>query len=95
MLLNVFRQQLILDEKMAELAQTSMPEDQIELIRQSIIAQGLNLNLLNAVLAIFLKGAVAAAMALAISTLASSTLFTIIAVSNPQLQNDTFEGKSN
>ncbi len=73
-----FRQQLILEEKMLELSRTSMPEDQIELIRQSIIAQGLNLNLLNAVLAIFLKGAVAAAMALAISTLASSTLFTII-----------------
>ncbi len=73
-----FRQQIIISEQVADLTRRSIPEDQIEAIRQTIKAQGLSVNLLNGVLAIFLKASVAAAMALAVSTLASSTLFTII-----------------
>lgn len=76
-----FRQNLIFDEQMAEqlrFYKGDIPPAEEESIRQFVTSQGVSLNLLNGVIAIFLKASVAAAMALLISTIASSTLFTII-----------------
>ncbi len=53
-------------------------QEQISSLREDIFAQGLRLELINGVVAVFLKAAVAAAIALVVSTFASSTLFTII-----------------
>ena len=53
-------------------------QEQISSLREDIFSQGLRLELINGVVAVFLKAAVAAAIALVVSTFASSTLFTII-----------------
>ena len=53
-------------------------QEQISSLREDIFAQGLRFELINGVVAVFLKAAVAAAIALVVSTFASSTLFTII-----------------
>jgi ABC-type Na+ efflux pump permease subunit len=76
-----FRQNLIFDEQMQEqLAyyKGDVPAGELESIKEMITAQGVSWYLLIGVLAIFLKASVAAAMALLISTVASSTLFTIL-----------------
>ncbi|CAN5482741.1 ABC transporter permease subunit [soil metagenome] len=79
------RQGQILDQELARIRAAppmgTAPEDipgLLEETRQVIAAQGLNANLLNATLAIFLKACVMASVALLLSTFASSTLFTII-----------------
>ena len=71
------RQHQILAE---ELAMQRIPEGspQAEALREAIFAQGLRPALLVGVVAVFLKACVAAAVALVVSTFASSTLFTII-----------------
>lgn len=53
-------------------------QEQISSLREDIFSQGLRFELINGVVAVFLKAAVAAAIALVVSTFASSTLFTII-----------------
>jgi hypothetical protein len=52
--------------------------EQLSSIKETIFSQGLRFELINGVIAIFLKASVAAAIALVVSTFASSTLFTII-----------------
>ena len=71
------RQHGILAEEINQMRGQPSPE-QISLLRETIFAQGLRLELINGVVAVFLKAAVAAAIALVVSTFASSTLFTII-----------------
>lgn len=71
------RQHQILAEEIALLRQAP-GEAGLALLRERIFSQGLQASLLIGVLAVFLKAAVAAGMALVISTFASSTLFTII-----------------
>ena len=71
------RQHGILAEEINQMRGQPSPE-QISLLRETIFAQGLRLELINVVVAVFLKAAVAAAIALVVSTFASSTLFTII-----------------
>lgn len=75
-----FRQNMIFEEQVELLVKAKgfAPEEEVQMIGEDIRRQGLNSNLLNGVAAIFLKAAVAAAMALVISTVASTTLFTII-----------------
>lgn len=81
-----FRQQAILSDAMHQL-DTNPPfyvetaEDLQKLkddTSQSILAQGINLNLLAATLSLFVKASVLASFTLLISTFASSTLFTIM-----------------
>ena len=71
------RQHGILAEEINQMRGQPSPE-QISSLRETIFAQGLRLELINGVVAVFLKAAVAAAIALVVSTFASSTLFTII-----------------
>lgn len=81
-----FRQQAILADTMHQL-DTSPPfyiESEADLqklkdeTRETILAQGVNLNLLAATLSLFVKASVLASFTLLISTFASSTLFTIM-----------------
>ena len=53
-------------------------QEQLSSLKETIFSQGLRLELINGVIAVFLKASVAAAIALVVSTFASSTLFTII-----------------
>jgi ABC-type Na+ efflux pump permease subunit len=71
------RQHGILAEKIASLPRHASEAD-IESFRESIFSKGLQPELLLGVVAVFLKAAVAAGVALFVSTFASSTLFTII-----------------
>lgn len=71
------RQHQILNEAIA-LEKRELTESEIASLREMIFAQGLQPSLVIGVLAVFLKAAVAAAVALMVSTFASSTLFTII-----------------
>ena len=71
------RQHGILAEKIASLPRRASEAD-IESFRESIFSKGLQPELLLGVIAVFLKAAVAAGVALFVSTFASSTLFTII-----------------
>lgn len=71
------RQHGILAEKIASLPRHASEAD-IESFRESIFSRGLQPELLLGVIAVFLKAAVAAGVALFVSTFASSTLFTII-----------------
>jgi len=71
------RQHQILADEVALLRQAP-GEAELAMLRENIFSQGLQVALLVGVLAVFLKAAVAAGMALVISTFASSTLFTII-----------------
>lgn len=71
------RQHGILAEKIASFPRHASEAD-IESFRESIFSRGLQPELLLGVIAVFLKAAVAAGVALFVSTFASSTLFTII-----------------
>jgi ABC-type transport system involved in multi-copper enzyme maturation permease subunit len=71
------RQHQILAQEIAS-SPTPPGEAQVAALREAIFAQGLQASLLVGVLAVFLKAAVAAGVALVVSTFASSTLFTII-----------------
>ncbi len=71
------RQHGILAEKIASLPRRASEAD-IESFRENIFSRGLQPELLLGVIAVFLKAAVAAGVALFVSTFASSTLFTII-----------------
>jgi len=71
------RQHGILAEKIASIPR-QVSEADIESFRESIFSRGLQPELLLGVVAVFLKAAVAAGVALFVSTFASSTLFTII-----------------
>ena len=71
------RQHGILAEKIASFPR-QVSEAQIATFREDIFSRGLQPELLLGVLAVFLKAAVAASVALFVSTFASSTLFTII-----------------
>lgn len=71
------RQHGILAEETNQFRGQPTPE-QLSSLKESIFSQGLRLELINGVIAVFLKASVAAAIALVVSTFASSTLFTII-----------------
>ena len=71
------RQHGILVEETNQFRGQPTPE-QLSSLKESIFSQGLRLELINGVIAVFLKASVAAAIALVVSTFASSTLFTII-----------------
>ena len=71
------RQHGILAEETNQFRGQPTPE-QLYSLKESIFSQGLRLELINGVIAVFLKASVAAAIALVVSTFASSTLFTII-----------------
>lgn len=71
------RQHGILVEETNQFRGQPTPE-QLSSLKETIFSQGLRLELINGVIAVFLKASVAAAIALVVSTFASSTLFTII-----------------
>jgi hypothetical protein len=72
-----FRQHGILAEEI-KMIRGGATDAQKEYLKETIFAQGVRPELLLGVLAVFLKAAVAAGVALVVSTFASSTLFTII-----------------
>ena len=72
-----FRQQGILAEQI-KMVRGGATDAQKEFLKETIFAQGVRPELILGVLAVFLKAAVAAGIALVVSTFASSTLFTII-----------------
>ncbi|MEC7638232.1 MAG: hypothetical protein VX848_04510, partial [Verrucomicrobiota bacterium] len=71
------RQHGILAEETNQFRGQPTPE-QLSSLKETIFSHGLRLELINGVIAVFLKASVAAAIALVVSTFASSTLFTII-----------------
>ncbi len=74
-----FQEYRIISNEMAHMAQNPRYTDQDRASEAAMIAAyGPDLNLLIAVLAVFLKSAVLAAVAMLVSTFASSSLFTII-----------------
>ncbi|MFK5921483.1 MAG: hypothetical protein QM496_04845 [Verrucomicrobiota bacterium] len=74
-----FQEYSIISSEMAHMAQNPRYTDQDRASEAAMIAAyGPDLNLLIAVLAVFLKSAVLAAVAMLVSTFASSSLFTII-----------------
>ena len=72
-----FRQYGILAEEI-KMIRGGATDAQKEYLKETIFAQGVRPELILGVLAVFLKAAVAAGVALVVSTFASSTLFTII-----------------
>lgn len=72
-----FRQHGILAEEI-KMIRGGATDAQKEYLKETIFAQGVRPELILGVLAVFLKAAVAAGVALVVSTFASSTLFTII-----------------
>lgn len=72
------RTNMVLDVQMAAARQGGMPADEMESLRADIVALGPDWHLHGAVVAVFLRAAVLASLALLISTFSSSTLFTII-----------------
>lgn len=72
------RQSMITAEQIEMLRAGGLGEDAVEALRGIISEAGVSWSLQAAMLAVFLKGAVIAALTLLISTFASSSLFTII-----------------
>jgi hypothetical protein len=73
-----FRTHRLVAEQVADLTRREWPADEIEAVRREILAQGATWSLHGAVVAVFLRAAVMASIALLISTLSTSTLFTTI-----------------
>lgn len=75
-----FRQSGLIAQQLAEqeLRLGTVPEEMRMAITAEIQSKGVNLHLVGAVLAVFFQGSVTAASALLVSTIASSTLFTVI-----------------
>lgn len=72
------RQSMILTEQIEMLQAKGLGEDAVEATRALIGDAGVSWSLQAAMLAVFLKGVVLAALTLLISTIASSSLFTIV-----------------
>jgi hypothetical protein len=72
------RTQHVVAEQVADLTRRGWPADEIAAVRQETLAQGATWSLHGAVVAVFLRAAVMASIALLISTLSTSTLFTTI-----------------
>lgn len=73
-----FRQSMILAEQTEMIRAQGLGEDAVQALRGIVGEAGVTWSLQAAVLAVFLKGAVLAALTLLISTFASSSLFTIV-----------------
>jgi ABC-2 type transport system permease protein len=73
-----YRTGLVVAEQVAAMTRQGWPADEIEAVRQETLAQGATWSLHGAVVAVFLRAAVMASIALLISTLSTSTLFTTI-----------------
>lgn len=72
------RTQIVLDQQMTMAAALGYTEQAKDSLRADTLAQGANLSLHGAVLAVFLRSAVIAAVALLVSTFSTSTLFTAV-----------------
>jgi len=72
------RTQMVVDQQMALATMLGYSDEVRESLRAETLAQGPNWSLQGAVLAVFLRSAVIAAVALLISTFSSSTLFTAV-----------------
>ncbi len=72
------RTQMVLEQQMALAEMLNYTDEARESLRADTIAQGPNWSLQGAVLAVFLRSAVIAAVALLVSTFSTSTLFTTI-----------------
>jgi ABC-type Na+ efflux pump permease subunit len=72
------RTSMVLKEEIAFAINRGYPQEQIDLIRQEILNHGPNWSLHGAVLAVFIRSAIIASLALLISTFSTSTLFTTI-----------------
>lgn len=72
------RQSMIVTEQIEMLRAQGLGEDAVEALRGLISDAGVSWSLQAAMFAVFLKGAVLAALTLLISTFASSSLFTIV-----------------
>ncbi|MFU8893987.1 MAG: ABC transporter permease [Luteolibacter sp.] len=72
------RTQFVLEQQMAMASALGYTEQAKDSLRADTLAQGPNWSLQGAVLAVFLRSAVIAAVALLVSTFSSSTLFTAV-----------------
>ncbi len=72
------RTQIVLDQQMTLAAAMGYTEEARESLRAETLAQGPNWSLQAAVLAVFLRAAVIAAVAMLVSTFSTSTLFTAV-----------------
>lgn len=72
------RTQMVLDQQMAMATMLNYTDEARESLRADTLAQGPNWSLQGAVLAVFLRSAVIAAVALLVSTFSTSTLFTAV-----------------
>jgi hypothetical protein len=73
------RQEMLIGEELQVAAmQSELTAEDARIYEERVRAQGMTWNLLNATGAIFLKACVVSAMAMLISTVASSSLFTIV-----------------
>lgn len=72
------RTQIVIDQQMALATAMGYTDEARESLRADTLAQGANWSLQGAVLAVFLRSAVIAAVALLISTFSTSTLFTAV-----------------
>ncbi len=72
------RTQIVLEQQMAMAQALGYTEDALISLRTETLAQGPNWSLQGAVLAVFLRSAVIAAVALLVSTFSTSTLFTAV-----------------
>lgn len=73
-----FRTSMVLEQETAFALQRGHPQDYIDAVRAEVLSQGPNWSLQGAVLAIFIRAAIIASLALMISTFSTSTLFTTI-----------------
>ncbi len=69
---------IVLDQEIAYAVQRGHPQDYIDSVRTEVAAQGPSWSLQGAVLAIFIRSAIIASLALLVSTFSTSTLFTTI-----------------
>jgi ABC-2 type transport system permease protein len=73
-----WRTSLVLEQQTRSALAQGWPTDQIDVLRAEIVAQGPSWSLQGAVVAVFLRASVMAAIALLLSTFSTSTLFTVI-----------------
>ncbi len=69
---------MVVKEEVAFAVSRGHPQDYIDAVKAEVLAQGPNWSLQGAVLAVFIRSAIIASVALLISTFSTSTLFTTI-----------------
>lgn len=73
-----FRTAMVMEDEIAYAVSRGHPQDYIDAVRAEVAAQGPSWSLQGAVLALFIRSAIIASLALMVSTFSTSTLFTTI-----------------